>query len=268
NEFGLKVTAGAWLDADPKKNDREIRNLVASVRANPNVNRVIVGNEVLLRGDLKLAELAAYLRRVRALLAPYGIPVGTAEPWHVWLKHPQLAREVDFIAVHLLPYWEGVSAESAVGFTLERLAEVKKRFPYKEVMIGEVGWPSNGRIRRGSVPSLANEAAFLRQFLNVADERGIDYFVMEAFDQPWKIPVEGGVGAYWGMFDAKRQPKFAWSGEIIGVPGWPVLFAFSTLVPALPLFWFLSRFRRFRARGRLFFAGLAQGSASLFTWIV
>src|SRR5262245_31032146 len=128
NEFGLQVTAGAWLDADRKKNEREIRKLIASVDANPNVNRVIVGNEVLLRGDMKTAQLAAYLRRVRAQL---GVPVGTAEPWHVWLKNPELARDVDFIAVHLLPYWEGVHAEDAIAFTLERLAEVKKRFPNK-----------------------------------------------------------------------------------------------------------------------------------------
>src|SRR5262245_25662542 len=192
NEFGLQVTAGAWIDADEKKNEREIRKLIASALANNNVNRVIVGNEVLLRGDLKARSLATYLRRVRAQLQPYGIPVGTAEPWHVWLKNPQLARDVDFIAVHLLPYWEGVSAENAIGFVFERLAEVKKRFPNKPVMIGEVGWPSNGRIRRGAVPSLGNEAAFLREFMNLADQRGVDYFVMEAFDQPWKIPVEGG----------------------------------------------------------------------------
>jgi exo-beta-1,3-glucanase (GH17 family) len=58
NEFGLKVTAGAWLDGDRKKNEREIKALIASVRANPNVDRVMVGNEVLLRGDLKRAQLA------------------------------------------------------------------------------------------------------------------------------------------------------------------------------------------------------------------
>src|SRR5262245_33226701 len=189
NEVGLAVTAGAWIDADRVKNDRELHKLIASARANPNVNRVIVGNGVPLPGDLKPRQLATYLRRARAQLS---IPVGTAEPWHVWLKHPELARDVDFIAVHLLPYWEGVSAENAIGFVFERLAEVKKRFPNKPVMIGEVGWPSNGRIRRGAVPSLGNEAAFLREFMNLADQRGVDYFVMEAFDQPWKIPVEGG----------------------------------------------------------------------------
>src|SRR5262249_52818573 len=91
---------------------------------------------------------------------------------------------------------------------------------------------------------------------------------MEAFDQPWKIPVEGGVGAYWGMFDALRQPKFAWSGPVVGVPSWPILFGAATLFPFLPLLWFLNRFRRYQLRGRLFFAGLAQGAVSLFTWMV
>jgi exo-beta-1,3-glucanase (GH17 family) len=62
SEFGLTVTAGAWLDGDKKMNEREIKNLLASARANPYVTRVIVGNEVLLRGDLKTRQLAGYLR--------------------------------------------------------------------------------------------------------------------------------------------------------------------------------------------------------------
>ena len=90
---------------------------------------------------------------------------------------------------------------------------------------------------------------------------------MEAFDQPWKIPVEGGVGAYWGIWDEDRNPKFAWTGPIVGVPSWPLLFAISTLVPLLPLLWFLNRFERFRARGKIFFAGVVQAAASLFVWI-
>jgi hypothetical protein len=265
SEFGLSVTAGAWLDGDKKKNEREIKSLLAMARANPNVTRVIVGNEVMLRGDLKRQQLAGYLRRVRAQL---NVPVGTAEPWHVWIKHPELARDVDFIAVHLLPYWEGIAADDAIAFVTERLAEVKKKFPGKPVMIGEeVGWPSNGRIRRGAVPSLATEATFLREFLNLARERDLDYFVMEAFDQPWKIPIEGGVGAYWGIWNEARDAKFAWTGPIVGVPSWPLLFAIATLVPLLPLFWFLNRFERFRARGKIFFAATVQSVASLFVWV-
>ncbi len=68
----------------------------------------MIGNEVLLRGDLPVEELEKYLDRARAAI---GQPVGTAETWHTWLAHPELAQHVDFIAVHLLPYWEGVAVE-------------------------------------------------------------------------------------------------------------------------------------------------------------
>jgi exo-beta-1,3-glucanase (GH17 family) len=33
-------------------------------------------------------------------------PVTYADVWEFWLRNPQLADEVDFITVHLLPYWE------------------------------------------------------------------------------------------------------------------------------------------------------------------
>ena len=39
-----------------------------------------------------------------------------------------------------------------------------------------------------------------------ADAYGIDYNIVEAIDQPWKT-YEGGVGPYWGIFDASRQAE-------------------------------------------------------------
>ena len=35
-----------------------------------------------------------------------GVPVTTGEIWSVWRDHPELVSAVDFIAVHILPYWE------------------------------------------------------------------------------------------------------------------------------------------------------------------
>ena len=43
----------------------------------------------------------------------------------------------------------------------------------------------------------------IRDFVARADAYGIDYNIIEAFDQPWKTN-EGGVGPYWGLFDAAR----------------------------------------------------------------
>ena len=53
----------------------------------------------------------------------------------------------------------------------------------------------------------------LRDFVPRAEAYGIDYNIVEAIDQPWKI-FEGGVGPYWGLFDASRQAKFSWTGPI------------------------------------------------------
>ncbi len=263
-ERGLDVVAGAWLDDDLVENELEVERIVEIANSNPNVTRLIVGNEALLRGDLKAADLARYLRRVRERVA---VPVSTAEPWHVWTKHLELGREVDFVAIHVLPYWEGVPLERSVRFVFDRVAEVQKKFPGKPILVSEVGWPSNGRIRRGAVPSLANQAWFLREFMNAAEARGLDYFVMEAFDQPWKIPVEGGVGAYWGLFDWDRRQKFAFEGPIVGVPEWPWLAAASGALALLPVALFLLAFSSIAVAGRLFFASLAQVAASAWVWV-
>ncbi|MGB8275996.1 MAG: glycosyltransferase [Alphaproteobacteria bacterium] len=263
--YGLRVTAGAWLDTNLERNDEEIRHLVTAVRNNRNVDRVLVGNESLLRGDLTVGQLVGYLRKVRATLRA---PVSTAEPWHIWLKHPELAREVDFIAVHILPYWEGASEDAAVAFVLDQYTRVKAAFPGRTVVLSEVGWPSNGRSLRDAVPSIANEAKFLRKFLNAARDHDIDYYVMEAFDQPWKADSEGSVGAYWGIFDADRQPKFAMAGPIHPVRAWLTLFAVASALALFPMAWFLERAREWRLRGQVFFAGLMQGSASALVWAV
>lgn len=256
---GLGVTAGAWLDRDRRKNAAEVANLVVNAQQQRNIERVIVGNEAVLRGDLSVAELAAYLREVRRQVK---VPVSTAEPWHVWLRHPELAREVDFIAAHILPYWEGVDVDTAIDFVAERHRQLEAAFPGKPILIAEVGWPSNGNRREHARASLAAEAQFVRRFLNLAEERRYDYFMMEAFDQPWKKAFEGTVGAHWGLYDAERQPKFALTGPIVERPHWPLQAALATLLALAPMAWFLARFQALRARGRLFYAALLQGVAS------
>ena len=107
-KHGLQVTLGAWIGSDLKRNEAEVRNVIKLARANRNVDRIIVGNEALLRGEVTVDELIKYIRMVRRQVK---VPVSTSEPWHIWLAHPELAKEVSYIAAHVLPYWEGTSAE-------------------------------------------------------------------------------------------------------------------------------------------------------------
>ena len=262
-KYAIAVTAGAWLDKDLAKNSREITSLIHNTRKHSNIERVIVGNEALLRGDLSVKELGAYLRKVRKQV---NVPVSTAEPWHVWLKYPELAENVDFIAIHILPYWEGISEETSLDFVLDSYQKVVSAFPGKLVLIAEVGWPSQGNRFLNARPTLANEAKFLRRFLNLAQKEHLDYFVMEAFDQPWKRATEGAVGPSWGIFDAARSAKFAMTGAIVTNPLWPIETIAATGLALLPIIAFLYYFKEVRTRGRLFFAFLVQSAASLLIW--
>ena len=230
---GLNVSVGAWIGADEAKNAVELQRLFELLKTpHRNLVRVFVGNEAILREDVQVPELIAYLERVRRLTQ---VPVSTAEPWHVWLLHPELADHVDFITIHLLPYWEGLPIDMAVDYSFSRLQQVQDAFPGKEVIIGEIGWPSNGRRNRGAEPSQANQSRFLRRALSRAEKEEVVYYVMEAFDQPWKVKREGAIGTYWGVYDAEREPKFALTRPVVRIPNWHELAALSVGMAVLLL---------------------------------
>ena len=100
---------------------------------------------------------------------------------------------------------------------MDKIKRIRQAYPGKPIWIGEIGWPSDGPWRRGAEASQVNQAKFLRTFFNVAARERLDYYIMEAFDQPWKRTLEGTAGAAWGMWDAMRQPKFPLSGGILEV---------------------------------------------------
>lgn len=258
-ELGMQLYQGIWLGRDPVRNLDEIRSgLNQSVNTRPSA--LVVGNEVLLRGDLPVAALIGFLDDVRRRT---DVPVTTAEAWDGWLKHPELVDHVDFITVHLLPYWEGVGIDRAVDHALARYAQVQARFPGVRIVVGEVGWPSRGDRFESAVASPLNQARFLREWVGRADDLGIDYFVMEAIDQPWKVSSEGRAGAYWGLYNADRQAKFSWTEAVQGNPHWPFAFAASALL-ALPLLWlFARRFADLHLTGLLTYLLLLQGAISL-----
>ncbi len=263
---GLNVNLGAWIGADLDANEVELARLAEILRKGyRNLVRVMVGNEAILREDISVSELSAYLDRVRKLT---WIPVSTAEPWHVWLKYPELAEHVDFITVHLLPYWEGVPVDQAVDYAIERFEDVKRAFPDKVVIIGEVGWPSNGRRNRGAEASLANQTRFLRRFLAYAEQEGYVYYVMEAFDQTWKTRIEGATGAYWGVYNTDREPKFTFTQPVVRIPHWQELAGISIVMAVLLLVFLYRDSSSLSSRGKGFLALVMYAISTAAVWIV
>jgi exo-beta-1,3-glucanase (GH17 family)/cellulose synthase/poly-beta-1,6-N-acetylglucosamine synthase-like glycosyltransferase len=149
------------------------------------------------------------------------VPVTTGQIWSDWRDHPELASSVDFIAAHILPYWEGAPASRAVEWALSHYDDLRRAHPGKRIVIAEFGWPSAGYNTHAADPGRAEQAMVLRDFATRAEAYGIDFNLFEAFDQPWKIN-EGSVGAYWGVFDASQQAKFAWTGLVSDPDAWKI----------------------------------------------
>lgn len=234
-KHGLKVMLGAWINSNPTDTQVEVKALIATANANPDVvTSVIVGNEALLRKEVTGAQLVALIRQVKAGVKQ---PVTYADVWEFWDQYPEVGEAVDFLTIHLLPYWE--DKPSGIDDALAHVAAVHddfaKRFAPREIVIGETGWPSEGRQRQTALPSRVNEARFIRSFVSMAEQRGWHYNLIEAFDQPWKRASEGAVGGYWGLFDADRQNKGVLEGPVSNLPFWPQWLGAGALLGLLTL---------------------------------
>src|SRR5882672_3266882 len=157
---GLKLVPGAWIYSPTEAkqqfgreasevNAEETRALIRMANQNPNIERVLVGNENILRWDAQkdlrdpnATSPAQLIREIRNVKRNVKVPVSTAEPWHVWLHYPELTREV--------------------------------------------GWPSNGAQRRSPGSGLVKVATPAEQAKNVRDAvawlrtQNINHFVVEA----------------------------------------------------------------------------------------
>src|SRR6202142_3908360 len=227
-EFGLRATIGAWIDKHQERNEREISSVIELAKRYSNVNGIIVGNETVYRGEQKVSDLIQMIQRVKRATK---LPVTTGEIWHVWIEHPELVSQVDYIAAHILPYWEGFSDKQSVDQAILIYDKLRQVYPGQRIVIAEFGWPSAGYNLKDAEPGRIEQAVVLRDFVSRAETYGIDYNIVEAIDQPWKI-FEGGVGPYWGMLDASRSPKFAWTRPITDPDHWR-LAAIALLVSVL-----------------------------------
>jgi exo-beta-1,3-glucanase (GH17 family) len=218
---GMKVMLGLWLSSLPEASRHQTETAIALARRFPDViQSIVVGNEVLLRGEMSAPDLANTIRAVKAQVT---MPVTYADVWEFWLRYRDIAAAVDFITIHILPYWEDfpIPVQDAAAHVESIRKDVAAAFPGREILIGEFGWPSAGRMREGALPSRANQARAVQEVLAQAKRESYRVNVIEAFDQPWKRQLEGTVGGHWGLYDAyDRQAKFSWGTAVSNHPGW------------------------------------------------
>ncbi len=254
--YGMTVSLGIWISPDLDQNEKSLQLGIRTALANRRtIDRVIVGNETQLEGYVSPDQLNDYIRRVRAAL-PARIKITTAEPWSTWMLTPEIGQYVDVIFVHLLPYWENVDIRGSLKSIDGFYNHIQAEFPDKQIVVGEAGWPSDGRTRGRAEASAANEGYFLRNFVQFAQEKGWDYYLFEAYDQPWKSQGELGVGAYWGLFDASGNPKFAFTGLLRTFPEWRGYALMAAVLSLILGLLVLGRMPRVRQTGYLVMGGM------------
>lgn len=219
-ELGMQVLLGVWIGRDRDKNRIELEHALALANMHADVVRgLIVGNEVMLRRELPESELQALLQHAQAATT---VPVTYADVWEFWLKHPRLAGAVDFLTIHILPYWEDepVGVAAAIEHVRDVYRTMQQQFAGRTILIGETGWPRDGRARRQAQPGRIEQARFVRAFVAAAQAEGLPYNLIEAFDQPWKRRLEGAMGGYWGLLDSAGEAAFPWQGPVAADAHW------------------------------------------------
>src|SRR5271169_69474 len=165
---GLKMLMGLWLAKVAEFNRQQIATAIDLAKKYPDVIRaVVVGNEVLLRGELSAANLIAIIREVKSQVS---MPVTYADVWEFWLRYPDVQNAVDFLTIHILPYWEDfpIPARLAAAHVDTIRRRVAAALPGKPILIGEFGWPAAGRVREGARPSPSNQARVIQETLALA----------------------------------------------------------------------------------------------------
>jgi len=220
-KVGLKVIQGIFLDKDRQKNATQISTAVRLAKDYPGtIIALVVGNETLLRKDITVSDLAATIRSVKAQVT---VPVTYADVWEFWLSNPELYDAVDFVTIHILPYWENdpIPAELAAAHVDTIRGRVAAAFPGKEILIGEIGWPSQGRMRESALPSPVNQARVVSEILDLARRENFRVNLFEAYDESWKREIEGTIGGSWGLFDSvQRTLKYPPGIPISNFPLW------------------------------------------------
>ena len=226
HELGLQAAIGAWLGRDSTANDEEIARLIAVGQAG-GADMLIVGSEVLLRGDLTQSQLIGYINQVRQAVP--GVPVATADVHSELIAHPLVVAAGDVVLANFYPYWEGIDVQHAIAALHSQYEQVRAVASGKEVIVSETGWPSDANEIDNAIPSPENASFYFLNFVSWARAEGDAYLYFEAFDETWKAQYEGHQGAHWGVWDKDGNLKPGmqdvfdevtipdnWSGSTVG----------------------------------------------------
>jgi GPH family glycoside/pentoside/hexuronide:cation symporter len=205
-ELGLKTMVGAWISNDIESNNREISSLI-SLSKKGLVDIAVVGNEVLLRNELKEETIISYIKKVKEVLP--NIPVAYIDAYYQFYERPELIAASDLILANCYPFWEGINVDNSSLYLRQMHSVIKSAAQGKPVIITETGWPSEGQPIKDAIPSQENAMKYFIQTNEWSKNQEIPLFYFSSFDESWKIHHEGDVGERWGIWNKHENLKYS-----------------------------------------------------------
>lgn len=238
NNLPIRVMLGVWLENETNSRQRKHDNIKEVLKAiklgneyTEIISAIIVGNETQVFWSAHKMEINDLIYYVRTVRNNTTLPVTTADDYNFWNRpiSRSVADEVDFIVVHIYPLWNGQTLGNSIEWMNNIFFnEVKKSYPDKTLVLGEIGWATNydstktgegqqGALIKGEV-SLAAQEKFLNKITGWIDRNKIPTFLFEAFDEPWKGGGESTgpdeIEKHWGVFYEDRTPKESFQNHL------------------------------------------------------
>ena len=228
----IKVLLGIWLDAEISNHDgcswltepipdshiakncinNEIEVNTAIELAN-NYNDIViavnVGNEALVSWNDHMMSEERVIQFVREVKTRIDQPVTVAETHYWWRDYgANLAKELDFLGVHIYPLWEGEGIETGMLFTIEGIEKVMHALPDAKIAILEAGWATTAN-EFGKRSNEINQKLYYEALKEWAKDNNVTVFFFEAFDEPWKgnDDMPNAAEKNWGVYFENRTPK-------------------------------------------------------------
>jgi len=197
-EMGFSIICNAWLSGNKEADQKELDALIDNCNAGL-CDMAVVGSETLLRGDLTPAELIAYIGYVKAGITDERIAVTTADSAYFFLADSELTGACDVLFVNVYPFWDGIAIGDAPAAFAGAMDQLRARWPGREIICSETGWPTAGGAVRDAVPGEEAAAAYFTAVREWSLREGVLIVYFDGADEPWKASAEGDVGAHWGF---------------------------------------------------------------------